>query len=642
LERGLTLALLAATAAMILLVARSRLIPDQQPLTFGLVFWWWIVLFYGALVLPASLLGAALARLHKPALSRILRVVWGTAAGWFLVLVLTNRGALRALMAIEGPERFRWLAQTGFVLALAALVATAAAPPLPRWLARLASLAAIAATAGALAPQPQRIADAGTAEAVVAGAARRVPEMRFLLIGIDGADWRYMGPLITRGELPHLAALACRGAFGPLETSQPTLSPVIWTSIATGVPPGRHGVHDFFADRLSGVGGSLPRLKPPRHLGLEWLEARLRSAGVITNGPVGSDTRRVPAYWNVAALGHVPVVVVNWWATWPAERVSGAIVSERLYFDRLVQRGGPPASQDLVSPAVLFDELAALTVLPADLPAETVRAYVDATAQELERMRRRDETLAPHLRELNYFVASFESERRIARRVVERHPDADALVLFRLVDKMGHAALKYSELVDEHPGASADELARYGGMMSEAYRAVDRAVGELMDAFGAGNVIVVSDHGFGLESNDAGHLVYKHDAAPDGVFIGAGPAFRPGRVEGLTVYDVLPLLLHLRGLPVAEDLRGHLPRQALEPAFLGRRPETRIASYGQLRAAPLAKSETATDAEVFQELRALGYIRYDDADAPASPRARATPDDARRPQATLSCPTTYR
>jgi hypothetical protein len=223
-------------------------------------------------------------------------------------------------------------------------------------------------------------------------------------------------------------------------------------------------------------------------------------------------------------------------------------------------------------------------------------------------MKRRDGTLVPHLRELNYYLASFESDRRIARHVVERHPDADVLVLFRLVDKMGHAALKYSELVPDHTDASAPEVERYGRMVSEAYRAVDRAVGELMAAFGEGNVIIVSDHGFGLETNDVGRHVYKHDGAPDGVFIGAGPAFRAGPVEGLTVFDVLPLLLHLRGLPTAEDQRGHLPRRVLDPAFLGQRPETRIASYGRLRAAPLARGEAATDAEVLEDLRALGYI----------------------------------
>jgi predicted AlkP superfamily phosphohydrolase/phosphomutase len=473
--------------------------------------------------------------------------------------------------------------------------------------------------------------------------------MRFLLIGIDGADWHYMDPLIARGELPHLAALACHGAFGPLQTIQPTLSPVVWTSIATGVPPGRHGVRDFFADRLAGVGGPLPRIKPPRRVGFEWLQARLESARVIASTPVGSDTRAVPAYWNIASLLQRPVVVVNWWATWPAEPVDGAMVSDRVFFDRVVQHGGPPSSPDLTSPAALFDEVAPLVVVPPDLPIETARAYVEVTEEEFVRMRRRDETLSPQLRELNHFVAAFESTHRIALHTLEHCPDADALILFRIVDKMCHAALTQSELVDDHVDASPESVARYGRMVSAAYRAVDRAVGELVDVFGEGNVIIVSDHGFDLETiPQPPYRHYNHDAAPDGVFVAAGPAIRPGRVEGLSVFDVMPLLLHLRGMPTAEDQAGRLPRRILDPVLLARRPETRIASYGRRLAPPLARGEVATDADVLEELQILGYIRFDADDKrephPPAARAQDAPRDATWPGAAGpgACPSGYR
>ena len=73
---------------------------------------------------------------------------------------------------------------------------------------------------------------------------------RVLVVGIDGASWNVLDPMIERGELPHLAALAERGVTADLETVEPVTSPVVWTSIATGRTPEAHGVTDFLKTRL--------------------------------------------------------------------------------------------------------------------------------------------------------------------------------------------------------------------------------------------------------------------------------------------------------------------------------------------------------------------------------------------------------
>src|SRR5437762_1856991 len=74
---------------------------------------------------------------------------------------------------------------------------------------------------------------------------------RVLWIGIDGADWSEINPLVAAGKMPNMARLLAHGASGPLLTILPlTKSPVIWTTIATGKTPAKHGINDFLTGSI--------------------------------------------------------------------------------------------------------------------------------------------------------------------------------------------------------------------------------------------------------------------------------------------------------------------------------------------------------------------------------------------------------
>ena len=68
---------------------------------------------------------------------------------------------------------------------------------------------------------------------------------RLLLVGWDAADWKVIDPLLAKGEMPHLARLLQQGVRGNVATIQPPLSPMVWTSIATGKRPPKHGIFGF-------------------------------------------------------------------------------------------------------------------------------------------------------------------------------------------------------------------------------------------------------------------------------------------------------------------------------------------------------------------------------------------------------------
>src|SRR5207248_4665893 len=68
---------------------------------------------------------------------------------------------------------------------------------------------------------------------------------KVLLIGWDAADWRVIMPLIDAGKMPNLGRVIEEGICGNIATLQPVLSPMLWTSIATGKRAYKHGIHGF-------------------------------------------------------------------------------------------------------------------------------------------------------------------------------------------------------------------------------------------------------------------------------------------------------------------------------------------------------------------------------------------------------------
>ena len=135
-----------------------------------------------------------------------------------------------------------------------------------------------------------------------ASAAATAPSPPVYFIGLDGADWQLLDEFIADGSMPNLARLVAEGSSGILQTEVPAMSPILWTTMMTGVSPLEHRVLDF--TRFSPADGA--------------------------REPIGSDDRRSPAVWNIASWAGKRVGVLGLWATFPAEAVNGVVVSDRL------------------------------------------------------------------------------------------------------------------------------------------------------------------------------------------------------------------------------------------------------------------------------------------------------------------------
>src|SRR4051812_6566232 len=75
-----------------------------------------------------------------------------------------------------------------------------------------------------------------------------MPNARFsrvIVIGLDGLEPSIAEPMLQAGELPNLARMQSQGGYSQIQTTSPAQTPVAWSTFATGVNPGAHGIFDF-------------------------------------------------------------------------------------------------------------------------------------------------------------------------------------------------------------------------------------------------------------------------------------------------------------------------------------------------------------------------------------------------------------
>lgn len=602
LERFIWLAVLASCTVVLLSFATSARSVDSSVVR----FWWhWLLLFALAIGLSLSVIGWILDKATGRQLSALLLGLAGLALVG-LTFVYNGETVANLFGFGEGPPQ-RLSSGLTFLLLLVAIVLTITWGRGRGWWYRIASILAIGAFV-------LWIRSAGPTPAVDPSdlPQTRLTGQRLLVIGLDGADWRYIDPLIVRGELPNIQRLVETGVRGPLATMRPTLSPALWTTMVTGKRPQDHGIQGHAVVHPKGGRHQMPKPgKMAKGFGVPRLYKWLTDRGQIVRSPATSLQRQVPAYWNISTAYDSPLDVVNWWATWPAEAILGRMVTDRTYFWRWAARGFSEVDEAITFPDSLYRQLAPMVVRPDEVSLEDARQFMDIDEETFAASQ--DVSYRHHelLSEFKYYYSMFETHRRFvdhffARAEAEGVTPSDMMVIYRLPDMLSHSSLRFSELVEDHLDSSPEDIEHFGRAVTEAYRQADQVVGEMVSAFGEGNVIVISDHGFVLEGRKR-KKTYNHKSGPSGIFLASGPALGQGEVENLSLFHLLPIMLAIKGFPVPADIVVDVPVEIFAPGFLDTHPPTRIDSYGTIDLGQ-ASGESAVDQEMMERLEALGYL----------------------------------
>ncbi|MEO6828255.1 MAG: alkaline phosphatase family protein, partial [Acidobacteriaceae bacterium] len=146
---------------------------------------------------------------------------------------------------------------------------------------------------------------------------------KIIFLGLDGLDPRLTERFMAEGKMPHLKKLSDSGSYNRLRTTYPALSPVAWSTFATGVNPAKHNIFDFLDRSLKSY---LPQLSSARvdrprrilHIG------RYR---IPTSGGSVKLLRKSKPFWKTLTEHGIGCTVLRIPITFPPEKFDGKMLS---------------------------------------------------------------------------------------------------------------------------------------------------------------------------------------------------------------------------------------------------------------------------------------------------------------------------
>lgn len=265
---------------------------------------------------------------------------------------------------------------------------------------------------------------------------------RVLVLGLDSAPLRWVRRWVAEGRLPHLGRLMKRSATGVLDSVFPPLSPAAWSSFATGMLPGKHGVFDHIH----------------------------RLPGTYDLAPTSARTRAGSAIWEIISAHGGRVGVVNVPETYPPSPVNGFMLSGM------------------------------------DTPSDDAEfAYPGSLKAELEAAVGGYKVFGPRSKEnLDRSIAGMHQtipmRAKVGRYLWETYAPEFMILVFMEPDVIQHKCWMYMDPAHPDYDTSATRAQRpaYANAIPDVYTHIDSALGPWLESLDEDTtVIVLSDHGAG-------------------------------------------------------------------------------------------------------------------------------------------------
>jgi predicted AlkP superfamily phosphohydrolase/phosphomutase len=275
------------------------------------------------------------------------------------------------------------------------------------------------------------------------GPRRELPALiqRMLIIGLDGATFDILNPMMAAGRMPNLSNLIKTGTAGILESTKPPITPAAWTTFMTGKGPGRHGIVDF-----------------------EKYDVRTHKLSFNSTYEIREKT-----LWEILSEKGFRVGSINLPMTYPPRKVNGFMIS-----------GFETPNTDTEF------------TYPPELKHEILRRWPDYSYRS-DWKRKAFGGNALFNRNLSYIEDSFRQGYELTRYCGDTYGWDVLMILYKLVDNLQHKAWKYLD-----PKTSAKYPAR-AEMSARCFQTLDHWIGKLVEYArekGAATLIM-SDNGHG-------------------------------------------------------------------------------------------------------------------------------------------------
>lgn len=549
------------------------------------------------------------------------------------------------------------------------------------------------------------------------GETRSPGQYQVLLIGVDGGSWDILRRLVSQNKVPNMKRLIENGSAGYLDSlawrkkttgGYGYFSPIIWSTIATGKLPSKHGIEDFKLALPSSVAFRMgyQQNQEPVFSSLQFpftnrdpmvLSIRARAPSKIkqlrlqihlNNRPIGvcqlqeqysshnfkilpelvsysentltfsySEIRRIAdnfvgaeieylrvhhssgdeildyhpvrnkklfkegwlneppteltqassyhfrtrTIWEILSNFQKRLAVIGWWATWPAYKVNGFMVTNHvgLHGERL-RHNFLNKLPDLTYPADYIDEIKPLYLSKERMAPDFSNRFFELGKCPCVGFIQEKIVLTRFWQD-KYFGD-------IAKQLLTQKGKFDLFAIyFRGTDTMAHQFIGFSEnpgLVEEDCGNVAGcNIDRLRSALGNYYSFIDDQIGEIVKRLGKNTItMIVTDHGEAAAGNKGMHQ-------NNGFIIISGPGIRKTELKA-SVLDIAPTLLYLLDLPVAQDMDGVVLKNVLEKQLLEDKPLYYIDSYDRIVPGHSIKIQVdrELDEQDTEELKALGYI----------------------------------
>jgi len=410
---------------------------------------------------------------------------------------------------------------------------------------------------------------------------------RTLLIGWDSADWNMINHMMSRGQMPTLEKFLIDGASGNISTLDPSFSPMLWTSIASGKYANKHGI-----------------------LGFTELNENIQEIR-----PIQSSSRKCHALWNILESQGLKSNVIGWWPSHPAEPISGTMVTNQFHKIRHQANGKKIwMDQSSVYPKSMHEQLAKLRVHTSDLTEAHILPFVPNAAKVNQ-----DEDKS--LSKLGDSIAQLATIQNVTTYLMQQTDWDLTAVYFNDMDTLSHLFGRYTAPKMEH--ISEEQFETYNGVIEGVYRFHDMMLHRILELAGENtNVILLSDHGFKLRDQKLKGLpklpaaiAYEHNH--HGILCMKGPDIKANtEIFNASLLDITPTILDMLKLPVGDDMDGKILTTVLKnQSNISSIPTWEEVSGNFGRHPKELQIDTIAAKEAMDQLVALGYIEELDDDA---------------------------